>query len=92
MSSKPWGFVLKNGKVIGNKKATSFYEPIEMKLYDDKDRLLFDVEYYGRTDESMFAPQDWAASLFNSSDSTVVITKIDGEILKDSEDYKDTRR
>ena len=89
MSSKPWGFVLKNGKVIGNKKATSFYEPIEMKLYDDKDRLLFDVEYYGRTDESMFAPQDWAAELLNSE---VVTTRVNGEILKDSEDYKDTRR
>ena len=89
MSSKPWGFVLKNGKVIGNKKVTSFYDPIEMKLYDDRDKLLFELEYYGKADESMFAPQDWAAELLNSE---VVITRVNGEILKDSEDYKATRR
>jgi|TARA_R110002096_G_scaffold372170_1_gene565636 hypothetical protein len=92
MSSKPWGFVVEGVKVVGNKLAISFYKPIKMKLYDDEDNLLFDVEYYGRTDESMFAPQDWAASLFNSIHPSVVITKIDGEILKDSEDYKATRR
>jgi hypothetical protein len=92
MSSKPWGFVVDGVKVVGNRKAISFYNPIKMKLYDGEDNLLFDVEYYGRTDESMFAPQDWAATLFNSSDSTGVITKIDGEILKDSEDYKAIRR
>jgi hypothetical protein len=89
MSSKPWGFVLKNGMVIGNKKVTNFYDPIEMKLYDDNDKLLFELEYYGRTDESMFAPQDWAAELFNAESVT---TRVNGEILKDSEDYKDTRR
>ena len=85
MSSKPWGFVLKNGKVIGNKKATSFYNPIEMKLYDDSGKLLFELEYYGKADESMFAPQDWAAQF-----SEVTTTKVDGETLKDSEDFKNT--